>query len=383
MSNSNLVDYTRYSPFYTPMTDKKISVITPHIAAAVISVEGLGAAAQSRGGAGNYGIGFDGRFGLYVDEKNRAHTSGNYQNDQKAITIEVSNSDTGGDWPVSDLVLGKLVDLCEDICRRYDIPYLNFTGDTDGNMTMHAWFQNTGCPGPYLSGKIPWIANEVNRRLGSDFHSPDKPNKYDRGDAVQLKKGAAYFDGKECPAWLQGKLLYIRNVYGKYYDISIYPEETKGITGRVKEKYLVSLEEPEEETPVKAERPEVGSVIRLADDAVYTTGKAVPEWVRKMTLYLREWVNDDVAAFSVYQTGGITGYVNRKYIMAEPSDKPVEPAPEAPAPEEIQPEVNVPKADEPDTEAPSVPYTVTVTIVEERGGFGRMKNGHWLPLTNE
>ena len=377
MSNSSLVDYTRYSPAYTPMTDKKITVITPHHASGVITVEGLGTVAQTRGGAANYGIGYDGRFGLYVDEKNRAHTSGNYQNDQKAITIEVSNSDTGGDWSVSDLVLGKLVDLCEDVCKRNEIPYLNFTGDTDGNMTMHAWFQNTGCPGPYLSGKFPWIANEVNRRLGSEFHSPDKPNKYDRGDAVQLKKGAKYFDGKECPAWLQGKLLYIRNVYGKYYDISIYLEETKGITGRVKEKYLVSLEEPEEETPVKAERPEVGSVIRLADDAVYTTGKAVPDWVRKMTLYLREWVNDSVIAFSVYQTGGITGHVDVKYLVQE---EPAGPAPEPALPEKQEPEEVNPQPEQPSTEAPSVPYTVTVTIVEERGGFGRMENGGWIFL---
>ena len=42
--------------------------------------------------------------------------------------------------------------------------------------------------------------------------------------------------------------------------------------------------------------------------------------------------------------------------------------------------MNVPEADEPDNEAPSVPYDVTVTIVEERNGFGRMENGGWIPL---
>lgn len=379
MSNSSLVEYTRYSPFYNPMTDKKVTVITPHIAAAVISVEGLGGAAQTRGGAGNYGIGSDGRIGLYVDESNSAHTSSNQQNDRKAVTIEVSNSDTGGDWPVSDLVLGRLVELCEDICRRNAIPYLNFTGDLDGNMTMHAWFADTGCPGHYLASKFPYIANEVNRRLGSDFHSPDKPNRYDRGDAVQLKPGALYYNNHLTPDWLQGKLLYIRNVYGKYYDVSIYAEG-EGITGRVHEKYLVFLEEPEEpqEPEDKPGALEVGSVIQLTEDAVYTTGRAVPEWVRKSTLYLRDWLTEDVAAFSIYQEGGITGYVNRKYIVVE--EKPAEPAPAPSAPEETEPEEVVPEPEQPDTEAPSVPYEVIVTIVEERDGFGRMENGGWIPL---
>ena len=371
MGNSPLVEYTQYSPAYTKMTNKKISVITPHHAAGVVTVEGLGAAAQTRGGAGNYGIGKDGRIGLYVDESNRAWTSGSSTNDNKAVTIEVSNSKTGGDWPVSDVVLGRLVDLCEDVCRRNDIPYLNFTGDTDGNMTMHAWFQNTGCPGRYLGSKFPYIANEVNRRLGSNFHSPDKPNKYDLGDAVKLKDGAKYFDGRQIPDWLKGKMLYIREVYGKYYDISIY-QDSGGITGRVHEKYLVSLEEPEEpeEKPIQQE---VGNVIRLTEDAVYTTGKAIPAWVRKNILYLREWVNDNVAAFSIYQTGGITGYVERKYIIQEP-------APETPEPEEKEPEENTPVENAPDTEPPSVPYQAKITITEEKNGFGLVAGGGWVEL---
>lgn len=381
MSNSSLVEYTRYSPYHTPMTNKKVCVITPHHAAGVATVEGLGAIAQTRGGAANYGIGSDGRIGLYVDEKNRAWTSGSDGNDRKAVTIEVSNSDTGGDWPVSGLVLGRLVELCEDVCRRNDIPYLNFTGDTDGNMTMHAWFQNTGCPGRYLASRFPYIANEVNRRLGSDFHSPDKPSKYGLGDAVRLKDGAKYFDGKQTPDWLQGKTLYIREVYGKYYDISIYAGEDQGITGRVHEKYLVSLEKPEQ-TEEQPQELEIGSVIRLTEDAVYTTGKEIPSWVRKMTLYLRDWLSEDVAAFSVYQTGGITGYVERKYIIQEPEDRPPEPVPEPPAEEEPEDKADVPGTEEPGVEAPSVPYAVTVTIVEVRNGFGRMENGGWIPLEN-
>jgi peptidoglycan hydrolase-like protein with peptidoglycan-binding domain len=31
---------------------------------------------------------------------------------------------------------------------------------------MHKWFANTDCPGPYLESKFPYIAAEVNKRLG-------------------------------------------------------------------------------------------------------------------------------------------------------------------------------------------------------------------------
>ena len=386
MSNSPLVDLVRYSPFHTPMTDKVNSVITIHHVGKRATAEEIGSTAQSRGGAANYGIGCDGKVILCIDECNSSHASSSQTNDRKAVTIEVSNSDTGGDYPVSDEVLEKLIQLCVDICQRNGIPYLNFTGDVDGNMTMHAWVGEdsnyTGCPGQYLASRFPQIANEVNRRLGSDFHSPDKPSKYERGDAVQLKPGALYYDNHLTPDWLQGKMLYIRNVYGKYYDVSVYAEGDS-VTGRVHEKYLVSLEEPEEpetETPAAAALP-IGSIIQLSEDAVYTTGRAVPEWVHKSTLYLRDWLTEHVIAFSVFREGGITGFVDVKYVVLEDKkDEPAEPAPELPAPEEVQPETDMPEKDEPDTEAPGAPYKVTVTIVEERNGFGKMENGGWIPL---
>ena len=133
MSNSQLATYVRYSPNQTKMSNKKNSTITPHHACAVTSVEGLGSTAQTRGGAANYGIGNDGRIGLYFDESNRSHASSSAQNDAKAVTIEVSNSATGGDWPISDKAMESLINLCVDICKRNKIPNLNYTGDTTGN----------------------------------------------------------------------------------------------------------------------------------------------------------------------------------------------------------------------------------------------------------
>ena len=168
MSNSPLVVYTKLSPNYSART-ARIDRITIHHVAGKTTVEALGAvfAPTSRQASANYGIGYDGRIGLYVAENHRAWTSSNRDNDNRAITIEVSNDGGAPDWHVSDAALEALIALCVDICQRNGIPQLNFTGDTSGNLTMHKWFAATDCPGPYLGGKFPYIAQEVNRRLGA------------------------------------------------------------------------------------------------------------------------------------------------------------------------------------------------------------------------
>ena len=169
MSNSSLVNYTKLSPNKSNRT-AKISKITIHHMAGNLSVETCGEvfAPASKQASSNYGIGTDGRVGLYVEEKNRAWTSSNSENDNMAVTIEVANDKIGGNWSVSDKAYSKLIDLCVDICQRNGITKLNYTGDKSGNLTMHKWFAPTACPGEYLESKFPDIANQVNKRLASN-----------------------------------------------------------------------------------------------------------------------------------------------------------------------------------------------------------------------
>lgn len=164
MSNSPLVSYTKISKNSNPRKSK-IQKITIHHMAGNLSVETCGSVFQNRKASANYGIGSDGRVGMYVEEHNRAWTSSNAYNDHRAVTIEVANDTIGGNWHVSDKALSKLIELCVDICKRNGIKQLNFTGDKSGNLTMHKWFAATTCPGPYLESKFPYIASEVNKKL--------------------------------------------------------------------------------------------------------------------------------------------------------------------------------------------------------------------------
>ena len=167
MSNSPLVNYTKISPNRNSPRNKPITKITIHHMAGNLTVETVGNlfAATTRAASSNYGIGTDGRVGMYVEEKDRAWTSSSGDNDHQAITIEVANDGGAPNWPVSDTALAKLIELCVDICKRNGIKQLNYTGDKAGNLTRHNMFAATACPGPYLQSKFPYIANEVNKRL--------------------------------------------------------------------------------------------------------------------------------------------------------------------------------------------------------------------------
>ncbi len=167
MSRSPLTDIVMLSPNFTPMTDKKITKITIHHVAGVADAGSIANIFQSksRQASCQYALGNDCKIALVVEEYNRAWTSSSSWNDSQAITIEVSNSATGGDWPVADSVFEKLLDWCVDVCQRNGLTELVYTGDKNGSLTEHRMFAATECPGTYLHSKMPYIAEEVTRRL--------------------------------------------------------------------------------------------------------------------------------------------------------------------------------------------------------------------------
>ena len=178
MSNSKLVTYTELSPHCNKPRCNKIRKITIHHAAGNITLQGFSSTfCGTREVSANYGIDSQGRVGMYVEECNRAWTSSSADNDHQAITIEVANDGGAPNWHVSDAALEAAINLCVDICKRNGIAKLNFTGDKNGNLTMHKYFAATGCPGPYLESKFPYIADEVNKRLGTGSSS-DKTVKF-------------------------------------------------------------------------------------------------------------------------------------------------------------------------------------------------------------
>lgn len=144
----------------------KICKITPHIMAARWSGKRCADffAEGTRKASANYCIGYDGDIVCSVREEDRAWTSSSYNNDRQAITIECANDVTGGDWHVSDKTWNSLVNLCVDICKRYNFK-LVYDGTPNGSLTRHNMFYATNCPGPYLQSRLQELAETVNKRL--------------------------------------------------------------------------------------------------------------------------------------------------------------------------------------------------------------------------
>lgn len=166
MGYSALTNVAIMSPNHSGTRYNSISKITIHHMAGNLSIETCGNVFlnPNRQASSNYGIGSDGRIACYVDEENHPWTSANWDNDDCAITVEVANSETGGDWPISQAAYVSLISLCADICNRYGI-YPYYDGTPSATLTEHCMFVATNCPGPTIH------AMQVNHVIENDIRT--------------------------------------------------------------------------------------------------------------------------------------------------------------------------------------------------------------------
>ncbi|MBE6587996.1 MAG: N-acetylmuramoyl-L-alanine amidase [Ruminococcaceae bacterium] len=166
MSNSALatLKVPAHHGNYTQGRSSKITEITLHHVAAVVSAQRCGEEFQRAGreGSAHYGIGNDGEIALYVNECDTAWANSNWEANCRSVSIETSNSATGGDWPVSDAALKSLIRLCADIAKRNKLGKLV----KGKNLCWHSMYAATTCPGNYLRSKIDYIAREANKLNG-------------------------------------------------------------------------------------------------------------------------------------------------------------------------------------------------------------------------
>lgn len=282
-TNSPLVTYTKLSPNHSGQRKHAIDTITIHCVVGQLSVETIGNifAPTSRQASSNYGIGKDGRIGMYVEEKNRSWCTSSSANDNRAITIEVA-SDTKHPYAVNDKAYAALLDLVTDICRRNGIKKLVWStvkndrvNHLNGcNMTVHRDYANKSCPGDYLYNLHGEIAAEVNKRLGQTEATDPKPitpapvvSEIREGDLVKIADNAVYYSGRPVPGWVKDKHWYVVEVEGDRAVIDDSEDGKNAINSPINTKYL---------TVVKAAQNGSESVekVELVKGAVVTfTGK--------------------------------------------------------------------------------------------------------------
>ena len=187
-SNSPLVDVTYRSPNHSGLRTHKIDYITPHCVVGQLTASGIGSCFPAgRDASCNYGIGYDGRVVLVVDEKNRSWCTSSGFNDQRAITIECA-SNTYHPYAMNNAVYSKLVLLIADICKRNGIKKLLWLGSANATwnyspksgeacLTAHRWYDCKACPGDWLYSRYGQLANDVNKKLGSASGTTPAPSK--------------------------------------------------------------------------------------------------------------------------------------------------------------------------------------------------------------
>lgn len=248
-TNSPLTSVKLLSPNHSGQRTHAIDTITIHCVVGQCTAKRIGEIFQpsSRQASSNYGIGYDGEIGLYVEEKNRSWCSSSNTNDQRAITIEVA-SDTSEPYAVTSAAYSALIKLVADICKRNGIKKLVWsTNKADRvnhkngcNMTVHRDYANKSCPGTYLYNKHGEIAAEVNKLLGATETKTDTTvsASIKAGDVVSIKSDATYYSGKTIPTWVKNKKWIVKSVSGDRAVIDKSQDGKNAICSSVNVKYL-------------------------------------------------------------------------------------------------------------------------------------------------
>lgn len=186
-TNSPLVSCTRISPEHTAGRTHKIDRITPHCVVGQLSAEAIADCfPKGRRASCNYGVGYDGRISLIVEEKDGSWCTSSSANDNRAITIEVA-SDKTAPYVFTNEAYDSLVKLCVDVCKRNDIKKVLWFGSKEKSLnyspangecvlTVHRWFANKACPGDWMYSRMGQLAEAINKALGSEEVKEPKPS---------------------------------------------------------------------------------------------------------------------------------------------------------------------------------------------------------------
>lgn len=363
-SNSELAELISISPNRTINRNHIIDTITIHCLVGQATLEDAleWFARPTTQASCNYIIDKDGRIGLCCEEKDRSWCSSSASNDHRAITIEVA-SDKIYPYAVNDIAYESLIKLLADICVRNNIKELkwqankNLVGQIDKqNMTVHKWFANKSCPGEYLYSRHKAIAQEVNTLL--EAKSSDIIWYRVRKTWENAKSQIGAYKSLDNAKQACDKAGNEYNVYDMSGNI-IYPQ----IFEEQMHQYAV------------------GDLVSIIPGAKYTKGTAVPDWViATKPMYIRKINKEHNYVISTRKIGAVTGEISAKYLKPYSNENQ----------NNFQSYIGLVTAKTLNVrQGPGTSYKINgtvkqntlYTIIEEKNGWGRLKNDSgWVSL---
>lgn len=130
--------------------------VTMHHNGGVLSMAGVLSTWKTRAASAHFDVDLNGNIAQFVKVTEYAWATGSTQGNEESISIEMSNSANGGDWPVSDATLASATRLAGWLFANV----IKARPSTDNFFPHKHWF-NTDCPGPYVSGKFASLLSDV------------------------------------------------------------------------------------------------------------------------------------------------------------------------------------------------------------------------------
>jgi hypothetical protein len=125
--------------------------------------------ANTRNSHPTYHIANSGAVTGIVNPSRRPYSTGGTP-DPNAVTFEIDNSSTGGDWPVSASAIDSLIDVI--VFHASQSPRAgkgfakNIKDQTQSEffIAWHSQYKATACPGPFIMSQLDYIVDQCNKR---------------------------------------------------------------------------------------------------------------------------------------------------------------------------------------------------------------------------
>jgi hypothetical protein len=150
-------------------------VVIHHVA----GTNGLGyvANANTRNSHPTYHIANSGAVTGIVNPDRRPYSTGGTP-DPNAVTFEIDNSSTGGDWPVSPAALEALIDVIVYHASQSPRAGKGFAKNepsvrqSEFFIAWHSQYKATACPGPFIMSQLDYIVDQCNKRASGVAPAP-------------------------------------------------------------------------------------------------------------------------------------------------------------------------------------------------------------------